>query len=160
MAATNLIDRTTEVACFVAAAFFWHMDRISPARRSLNMSRIRSKDTGPEMVVRRMVHAMGYRYALHSAALPGRPDLVFASRKKVIFVHGCFWHGHECPRGFKPKSNTTMWVTKIAGNRARDQRVLVALRRRGWRCLIVWECATKGLELARMQWKLIRFLEE
>jgi DNA mismatch endonuclease (patch repair protein) len=136
------------------------MDRLTPERRSLLMSRIRSKDTQPELVVRRMVHAMGYRYTLHGSKLPGRPDLVFPSRKKVVFVHGCFWHGHQCPRGFKPKSNAAIWEAKISGNRSRDRRTLLALRKLGWRSMVIWECATHGAALAQMQWRLIKFLEE
>src|SRR5436853_5597255 len=104
------------------------------------MRLIRSKDTKPEMVVRKMVHSLGYRYALHRCDLPGRPDLVFAIRRKVIFVHGCFWHGHNCRLGRVPKSRLSYWLPKIEGNQGRDLRNLQKLRRQGWKCLILWEC--------------------
>lgn len=105
------------------------------------MSRVRGKDTAPEMTVRRLVFSLGYRYRLHDRRLPGTPDLVFAGRKKIIFVHGCFWHRHdECALARIPKSNTGFWAQKLEANRERDARNLAALRELGWRVLVVWEC--------------------
>lgn len=108
------------------------------------MSRIRGKDTAPEMVVRRLAHALGFRYRLHGKTLPGKPDLVFAGRRKVIFVHGCFWHRHTCRMGRRePKTRQDYWTPKRARNAARDQRSRRALRRMGWSVLVVWECQTR-----------------
>ena len=108
------------------------------------MRAVKSRDTKPEMIVRRLVHGMGVRYRLHRADLPGKPDLVFGPRRKVIFVHGCFWHGHDCKRGARtPKTNTDYWVAKIDRNRARDARSAAALEDQGWAGLIVWECEIK-----------------
>lgn len=122
-------------------------DTFSKTERSAIMRAVKSGDTKPEMLVRRLVHALGYRYRLHRADLPGKPDLAFSSRRKVIFVHGCFWHGHDCPRGARmPKSNTDYWRRKITRNQERDQLNLAALSRQGWDVLIVWECQTKDLE--------------
>lgn len=121
-------------------------DKLSAERRSENMRRIRSKGTKPEMLVRRLVHGMGYRYRLHKKGLPGKPDLVFASRRKVIFVHGCFWHGHEldtCLDGRAPKSNTGYWAPKLARNKERDAVNLAALKAAGWQTLVIWECETR-----------------
>ncbi|WP_246590980.1 very short patch repair endonuclease [Georgfuchsia toluolica] len=116
-------------------------DKISRERRSANMRSICSKNTTLEMVVRRLVHGMGYRYRLHRADLPGKPDIVFVSRHKVIFVHGCFWHQHRnCKIGHLPKSNLGYWVPKLNANRKRDAVNKRALRRLGWEYLVVWEC--------------------
>lgn len=105
------------------------------------MARVRHKDTAPELVVRRLLHRRGYRYRLHSARLVGKPDLVFAGRRKVIFIHGCFWHGHDCARGARqPKANADYWREKIQRNRQRDQATLNALADEGWRTLVLWEC--------------------
>lgn len=132
-------------------------DRLSPARRSANMRAVRGKNTKSEMIVRRLVHSMGYRYRLHCRELPGRPDLVFRSRRKVIFVHGCFWHQHEgCSRAGRPQSNVGFWILKLDGNAARDAEQLKALRKNGWRVLIVWECETK--DEGRLISRLRRFL--
>lgn len=107
------------------------------------MSRIRGKDTKPEMIVRRLVHAAGYRYRLHRRDLPGCPDLVFPGRAKVIFVHGCFWHHHRCQYGRPvPKTRKPFWKKKFEENRDRDRKNRRALRRRGWDVLVVWECQT------------------
>lgn len=107
------------------------------------MSRIRSKDTTPELVVRRLLHRLGYRYRLHSAKLKGKPDLVFRSREAVVFVHGCYWHGHTCRVAGKPaQSNVHYWGPKIAKTRARDAATRAALEADGWRVLVVWECET------------------
>lgn len=120
------------------------MDVLTPEQRRHNMSRIRGKDTKPEMLLRRGLHAAGLRYRLHVADLPGRPDLVFPRYRAVIFVHGCFWHGHDCPLFRLPATRPEFWAAKIAGNRARDQRDTEALRAAGWRVLTVWECSLKG----------------
>ncbi|MBK3801833.1 DNA mismatch endonuclease Vsr [Azospirillum brasilense] len=111
--------------------------------RSENMRRIRSKDTAPEMAVRRLVHSMGYRYRLHRRDIPGKPDLVFPGRRKVIFIHGCFWHQHPgCREGRPPKSNTAYWVPKLERNKERDQAAYKQLAALGWDTLVVWECET------------------
>ena len=115
----------------------------TPEDRSRVMRAVKSRDTGPEMAVRRLVHSMGYRYRLHRKDLPGKPDLVFPSRRKAIFVHGCFWHGHTCRRGDRqPKTNAAYWSSKIARNRERYERQRAELDRDGWRVLTVWECQT------------------
>jgi len=107
------------------------------------MRSIRSRDTKPELIVRRVATALGYRYRLYKSTLPGKPDLVFASRRKVIFVHGCFWHGHDCKRGARePKSNIDYWRTKVRRNRERDTRALTALSEADWSVLVIWECET------------------
>jgi DNA mismatch endonuclease, patch repair protein len=134
------------------------MDRISPDSRSALMSRIRSKDTAPELIVRRLLHGLGYRYVLHDRRLPGKPDLVFPSRKKIVLINGCFWHGHACPRGFRPTSNAAFWAKKIDGNRRRDRRTRRALRALGWDVLVVWECHTRPTRLGRLRRRLESFL--
>jgi DNA mismatch endonuclease (patch repair protein) len=117
------------------------MDTLTPEQRSERMSRVRNKDTKPEMRVRRLAHALGYRYRLHAGRLPGRPDLVFKSRGKVIFVHGCFWHRHEgCPLCRMPKSRLRFWKPKLNANRERDHANQEKLTELGWDYLIVWEC--------------------
>lgn len=121
------------------------------------MSRVRSKDTAPEMVVRRLVHGLGYRYRLHGANLPGKPDLVFASRRKAIFVHGCYWHGHDCKRGQRlPSTRQDYWLPKLRRNRERDARNLSSLGQLGWDVLTVWECETKDREA--LAGRLVEFL--
>lgn len=107
------------------------------------MSHIRSKNTKPELAVRRLVHSLGYRYRLHSKNLPGHPDLVFSGRKKVIFVHGCFWHYHGCKKGQQPKSRLEYWRPKLEENKARDVRNQAALGDMGWKFLIIWQCEIK-----------------
>jgi DNA mismatch endonuclease (patch repair protein) len=120
------------------------MDTLSPADRSRVMAQVRSKDTKPEMAARRLTHALGYRYRLHGGKLPGKPDLVFAGRKKVIFVHGCYWHGHQgCPNYRVPKSGRDYWVAKLEGNIARDRAHQEKLREMGWESLVIWECELK-----------------
>jgi len=119
------------------------MDTLTPAQRSERMSRVRHKGSAAERRVRSLAHALGYRFRLHSAVFPGKPDLVFASRRKVVFVHGCFWHRHpdpECRLARLPKSRQDFWVPKLTANRARDERVLAELDRLGWRVLVIWEC--------------------
>jgi len=118
------------------------MDKLAPAARSRNMSRIRSRDTAPELVVRRYLHSQGLRFRLHLRQLPGKPDLVFGRRRACVFVHGCFWHGcPHCVDGSRlVKSNTSYWSEKVRGNRARDERHRTALEKDGWTVLVVWEC--------------------
>lgn len=116
-------------------------DVFDEAKRSSIMRAVRSQDTDPEMRVRRMVHAMGYRYRLHVADLPGKPDLVFPRLQKVIFVHGCFWHQHRCKRGRRiPKTRREYWEAKLARNVERDRRNRRRLRRADWQVMVVWEC--------------------
>ncbi len=136
------------------------MDKISPERRSRNMAAIKSKDMKPEIVVRRLAHSLGYRYRLHRKDLPGKPDLVFGPRKKVIFVHGCFWHQHgetNCLDGRKPKSNTGYWDTKLNRNVERDATNVAELMSAGWRVEVIWECETK--DLTKLAARLQDFLE-
>lgn len=113
----------------------------TPEARSAVMRAVKGRDTRPEMAVRRAAHALGYRFRLHRRELPGSPDLVFPSRKTAVFVHGCFWHGHDCPRGARaPKTNADYWRAKIARNVARDARVIAELEALGWRPAVIWEC--------------------
>lgn len=133
-------------------------DNISKTARSKQMSLVKSKNTKPEMFVRKLVHSMGYRYRLHDKKLPGRPDLVFSSRKKVIFVHGCFWHRHEnCKLARLPKSRLEFWKPKLEANKERDQIVQESLRELGWQILVIWECQLRDIEILRE--KIIAFLE-
>jgi DNA mismatch endonuclease (patch repair protein) len=130
-------------------------DTLTPAQRSERMSRIRGKDTQPELLVRSHLHGAGLRFRLHAAKLPGRPDLVLPKYATVVFVEGCFWHGHRCQKGRIPGTNSTFWASKIATNQARDQRNHRALWRAGWRVLRVWECqlakaATRERVLGRL----------
>ncbi|WP_309073796.1 very short patch repair endonuclease [Paenarthrobacter sp.] len=117
------------------------VDFMSPEQRSAHMAKIRSKNTKPELVLRRLLHGEGFRYRLHGRQLPGKPDLVFQARKKVIFVNGCFWHGHDCHVGKRlPKSNTEFWQAKRLRNQERDRDQRLQLVASGWRYLDVWEC--------------------
>ena len=126
------------------------MDRISRERRSANMARIQAKDTAPEMVVRKIAHRLGFRFRLHRCELPGKPDLVFPSLKKIIFVHGCFWHRHAgCQLAYAPKSNQEFWMEKFEKNVQRDETNAKLLAERGWDVLIVWECETKDTDALR-----------
>lgn len=123
-------------------------DKLTPEQRSEDMRRIRSANTKPELVVRKALHSLGYRYRLHRRDLPGRPDLVFPSRRKVIFVHGCFWHGHEaacCPDARAVKSNKPYWTQKIATNKLRDERNKERLQTEGWEVLVLWECELRDV---------------
>jgi DNA mismatch endonuclease (patch repair protein) len=123
------------------------VDNISSSERSEIMARVRAKDTRPEMLVRKLVFALGYRYRLHDRKLPGCPDLVFKRRGKVIFVHGCFWHRHDgCALARLPKSRQDFWVPKLEANAERDRRNERALARDGWKVFTVWECQLKDLE--------------
>ena len=119
-------------------------DIVSTQVRSRMMSGIRSKNTKPEMIIRRGLHACGFRYRLHNAALPGKPDLVFASRRAIILIHGCFWHAHGCHLFRWPSSRKQFWQRKLLGNQLRDVAVRAALQAENWRILTIWECALKG----------------
>src|SRR5258706_9190625 len=133
------------------------MDKLTPQERSENMRRIRSKGTKPELAVRSLVHQLGYRYRLHDKNLPGKPDLVFSSRRKIIFVHGCFWHQHTpACKAITPKSNKTFWKTKLSRNVARDLRHLESLSQLGWKVLTVWECELSDKTVLTK--RLVRFL--
>lgn len=120
------------------------------------MARVKQKDTAPEMVVRKTLHRLGYRFRLHRRDLPGNPDIVLPKYKSVIFVHGCFWHGHDCPRGKRPATNTEFWNTKLDKNLERDKVALDSLGQLGWRVQVIWECETKDLDL--LSTKIIGFL--
>lgn len=136
------------------------LDTLTLAERSERMGRVRSKDTRPELRVRQLVHALGYRYRLHRRDLPGCPDLVFVARRKVIFVHGCFWHRHPgCARSRFPKSpeRSDFWKAKLLGNVQRDRQCLRALARVGWAALVVWECESE--DAPRLEQKIRSFLE-
>ena len=123
---------------------FLMADVLTPEQRKLNMSRIRCEDTRPEMVVRSLVHRMGYRYSLHNRHLQGKPDIVLHRYRKIIFVHGCFWHMHRCKYGrVIPETNRSFWEAKRRGNVDRDRRAIKALKRDGWKVLVVWECSTR-----------------
>lgn len=107
------------------------------------MRSVGTKNTGPELQLRKLLHNVGYRYRLHGSTLPGRPDLVFSGRRKVIFVHGCFWHGHGCSKGRAPKSKSDYWGPKLAANQARDAQNISDLKKLGWDALVVWQCELK-----------------
>ena len=129
------------------------------SKRSWIMSRVHSEDTAPELTVRSLAHRLGYRFRLHRADLPGKPDMVFPSRKKVIFINGCFWHGHDCHRGHRePKSNQVYWRDKITRNIARDKKHEEELTALGWRALAVWECQLKDTDALKNT--LVSFLEQ
>ena len=130
------------------------MDTLTPQQRSERMSRVRGRDTKPELLVRRIAHALGYRFRLHRRDLPGAPDLVFPSRRKVIFVHGCFWHRHPdpaCKLARMPKSRLDFWATKLENNKDRDEKSIVRLHDLGWETLIIWECQTGDREALRVR---------
>lgn len=127
--------------------------------RSEIMRRVHSTDTTPEIIVRKLTHSLGFRYRLHRKDLPGKPDLVFSSKKKIIFVHGCFWHGHKCKRGDRvPKKNRRYWITKIKANVDRDKRHSDELDSMGWSVLNIWECEIKDQDA--MKQRIIEFLNE
>ena len=125
-------------------------DVFTPEQRSAVMRRVRSKDTRPELALRRLFTGMGLRYRLHRRDLPGSPDVAFIGRRTAVFVHGCFWHGHDCRRGARaPKQNAAYWASKIARNRARDAEVGARLQAVGWRALVVWECELRDATALR-----------
>lgn len=135
------------------------MDRLTAKQRSANMRNIKSKGMKPELLVRRLVHKLGYRFRLHREDLPGRPDLIFPARRKIIFVHGCFWHVHgakSCKIKRQPKSNTSYWSPKLLKNRERDAKHLRALKKLGWSTLVLWECELKAPE--KLTNRIERFL--
>lgn len=133
------------------------MDTLTPADRSAVMARVRSKNSRPELVIRKMIYGMGYRYRLHAGELPGRPDIVFRSRRKAIFVHGCFWHRHkECALARLPKSRLEFWIPKLEKNRQRDGQVGTLLKKMHWRILTIWECEIDNP--AKVENRIRRFL--
>ncbi|NWN91083.1 DNA mismatch endonuclease Vsr [Marinobacter adhaerens] len=125
------------------------VDFLSPKERSVRMSRIRGKDTKPELSLRKVLHGLGFRYRLHVADLPGKPDLVFPKYKTVVFVHGCFWHRHPgCKIATTPKTNTEFWIEKFEKTKERDVRARKALEEAGWSTLVVWECELDSMKRA------------
>lgn len=137
------------------------MDTLTPVERSERMSKVRSTDTELEMLVRRLVHRMGYRYRLHRNDLPGKPDLVFAGRRKVIFIHGCFWHRHDdpaCRLARLPKSRLDFWLPKLSANAERDAKTQARLEESGWRVMTIWECQVRDTEALKR--KISEFLEQ
>ena len=136
------------------------MDVFSREERSGIMRRVRSENTKPELIVRKLAHGLGYRFRLHRKDLPGKPDLVFAGRRKIIFVHGCFWHQHSCKRGGRvPATRREYWVAKLERNVARDKAVTRRLRKLGWGVMVVWECQTTLGKLDRLAGRIARFLD-
>lgn len=135
------------------------MDSLTKKERSLRMSLVKNRDTKPEMVVRKLIFSLGYRYRLHASDIPGRPDLVFRQRGKLIFVHGCFWHRHlGCSRCRMPKSRIDFWRTKLNGNRKRDQLLQIKLAKQGWEVPIIWECETENAHVLRKtirKWRVL-----
>lgn len=133
------------------------MDTMSSAQRSATMRSIKGKNTKPEMIVRRLLHASGYRYRVHCREIPGTPDIAFTKRRKVIFIHGCFWHRHAgCARASTPKTNASFWENKFLKNIERDKRVQNELKHGGWSFLIIWECEIRNLNCLKK--KLQSFL--
>ena len=132
-------------------------DHISKAQRSANMRAVRSRNTEPEVRVRKVVRSLGYRFRLHRRDLPGKPDIAFTDLHKAVYVHGCFWHQHSgCRRATMPQTNRAFWRKKLKRNAVRDSKQLAAIRKRGWRALVVWECETKDEK--RLVARLKRFL--
>lgn len=134
-----------------------NMDTVTPKRRSEIMRRVRSRGTGPELIVRRMVRGMGIRYRSCARHLPGKPDLIVAGQQKAILVHGCFWHGHHCEAGKLPKSHRSYWKHKQVKNALRDKRNARELRSEGWKLMVIWECEIRG---SRLRTRLSRFLKQ
>ena len=142
-------------AVLVAIAINALMDTRSPEQRSYIMRSVRTRDTGPELAVRSLLHQMGLRFSLQRKDLPGRPDIVLPKRNTVVFVHGCFWHGHGCRKGRLPKSRLGFWRPKIRKNKTRDAESAKMLRAQGWRVLTIWQCQTKNSD--RLRNKLVAF---
>ena len=133
-------------------------DNLTHPQRHLCMSHNKGKNTSPEMLIRRLVYSLGYRYRLHKKNLPGCPDLVFLSRKKVIFVNGCYWHRHKCKKGYSmPKTKHAFWQSKFSKTIKRDKRKYKDLKKLGWKMLVVWECQLKNIETVKA--KIVNFLE-
>jgi DNA mismatch endonuclease (patch repair protein) len=132
-------------------------DTRTPEQRRRIMQSVGTQDTGPELTVRRTIFALGYRYRLNAPNLPGRPDIVLPGRRKIIFVHGCFWHWHNCRKGKAPKSRLAYWRPKLQANKARDAAQVKALRKMGWSVLTVWQCQTHNIDSLRR--RLLTFLE-
>lgn len=134
-------------------------DTLTPAQRSRCMAAIRGKNTKPELRVRSIIHSLGFRFRLHIATLPGKPDIVFASRRSVIFVHGCYWHCHHCKRGRSvPVTRREFWTAKRQANKDRDRKHRRALKKSGWRVLVIWECEIGDFE--HLKQRLLHFLNE
>lgn len=134
------------------------MDPLTTEQRSRQMARVRSRDTKPEMKIRRLVHSLGFRYRLHCRDVPGKPDLVLRPRRKVIFVHGCFWHRHRgCARARLPKSRLDFWESKLEANRLRDARNKRRLTREGWSYMVIWECEAMS-DQTRLATRIMDFL--
>lgn len=133
------------------------MDKFSPDKRSEIMRHIHGKDTGPEKKIRSTIHRMGFRYRMYVPNLPGKPDLVFPGKKRVIFVHGCFWHHHKnCKRGNFPKSRKDYWIPKLLRNQARDVKNAAKLRRLGWKVMVIWQCEIS--DMGKLSRRIARFL--
>ena len=144
-------DAVTPAKTFGRGMIEPRMDVFSAEKRSAVMRAIKSTNTKPEIALRKALHRLGFRYRLNVKDLPGKPDLVFPKYGAVIFVHGCFWHGHRCKRGNRtPKTNRAYWTEKIARNKARDKKNKAALKRLGWRVITVWECQLKNLDPAAL----------
>lgn len=133
-------------------------DTRSPEQRRRIMQSVGSKDTGPELTVRRLLYKLGYRYRLYRKDLPGKPDIVFSGRKKAIFVHGCFWHSHDCKKGKPPKSRLDYWLPKLDANIRRDKEKIEQLEALGWKVLVIWQCEIGEIE--KLATKLRDFLED
>ncbi|MNC42403.1 Very short patch repair protein [compost metagenome] len=135
------------------------MDKFTREKRSSIMKNVTSKNTMPEITIRRLLHKMGYRFRLHRKDLPGTPDIVLPKYKKAIFVHGCFWHGHvNCKKAKLPSTNVEFWESKIDGNKMRDERNILKLEEMGWECLIIWTCQIKKSELQAISKKIQNFI--
>lgn len=134
------------------------MDVLSPESRRATMKAVKGKDTKPELAIRQLIHRLGFRFRLHDGGLPGKPDIVFPARRKVIFVHGCFWHQHRCPAAARPSSRREYWDAKLDGNMARDRHNQRRLRNMGWSSLVVWECQLKRTSF--LEKRLVNFLNK
>lgn len=134
-------------------------DFLTPEKRSELMRKVKTQDTAPEMAVRKILYSLGYRYRLHDTRLPGKPDIVFKKWRKIIFVHGCFWHGHNgCKKSTLPKTARIFWKTKIQNNKKRDLRDITLLRQLGWDIFVVWECETR--DLSTLTKRLVVFMKD
>lgn len=142
-ASRSTAARSNPVAELAPLLLRARMDTVSASQRSKNMSAVRTANTAPELVVRRLLHSLGLRFRLHQNTLPGSPDIVLKRHQTVVFVHGCFWHGHDCARGRAPKSRRDFWLPKLARNKERDRRQARELSALGWRVITVWECETR-----------------